>query len=113
MKAILDYIKTEIKEYNENRIKERIAEQERLTTESINNEIARQKYVSELITQANVNVMQINVKISHLTSIKAKLPNSSRGKNKTIKESLDREITWLKGKLIEEKFYAEHFKTLR
>ena len=103
MKAILDYIKTEIKEYNENRIKERIAEQERLTTESINNEIARQKYVSELITQANVNVMQINVKISH----------SSRGKNKTIKESLDREITWLKGKLIEEKFYAEHFKTLR
>jgi hypothetical protein len=124
MKAIIKFFKDEFNEVvdtaneiltdrKEKKVKERIAEQERVTTESLNNEIARSKYVDELVSQCYRNVLEIKSNMSRVKMSRVKIKNAHRGQGKIQMDKANANMKWLEAKLKEEKYYITYYENLR
>jgi hypothetical protein len=124
MKAILKFFKDEFNDlagaandladdFRQKKVKARIAEQERVTTESLINEAARSKYVDELTSQCYRNVLEIKSSISRVKMRRVKVKYPNRGQGKKDMAIIDNELKWLSGKLKEEQFYITYYENLR
>lgn len=90
--------------------KAEIAKEEIERAESIRRKEARHQYYTELITQCNQNVGLIRAKINVYSQNLSSM--GKRGKTAE-RAGIESRIQWLKGKLKEEEFLAEHYTKLR
>jgi len=105
LKGYVDMTNEIVDDYKDKKVKEKIREAERVTTESLKSEQARKAYRSEVLTQANQNVIYIKACLKTKDGMLNRL--GKRG-NKELRVQLAKEVEWLNKKLIEETFYRDN-----